>query len=213
MVAFGRIGFKPTELTAQHLAVAGSEANLVQVSLANREPNLFAGQTWFRTLTAGQGAYIMPNEVIAISTAYITTTSNGVSVDRVIWPYSTFEYQSIPNKAQTGPVQSYWFDRQAIPQITFWPVPDSAATYTINMRIFSQIQDASLKNGANLNLPYRWLDVFVAGLAHRLSRHFAPDKEQLRKADYQDAWTEAAVEDQERVAIYMGANMSNYWRA
>jgi hypothetical protein len=56
MTAFGRIGFKPTELTAQHLAVAATEANLTQVSLANREPNLFKGQTWFRTLTAGQGA-------------------------------------------------------------------------------------------------------------------------------------------------------------
>jgi hypothetical protein len=213
MIAFGRIGFKPTELTAQHLAVAAKEANLVGVSLSNRMPNLWKGQTWYRTLTVGQAAYILPNEVIAISTAFLTTTLNGVSVDRVIWPYSTFEYESIPNKSQSGSPSSYFYDRQSVPQVTLWPVPDAAATYVLNMRIFSQTQDATLVNGTTLDLPYRWLDVFVAGLAHRLSRHFAPDKEQLRKADYQDAWTEAATEDQEHgVALYIGGAMAGYFR-
>ncbi len=88
-----------------------------------------------------------------------------------------------------------------------WPVPDDSATYVLKLRVCRQIQDVSLVSGTTLDLPYRWLDVFVADLAHRLSRIYAPDKEMLRKQDSVDAWANAATEDQEKVPLYIQPQM------
>jgi hypothetical protein len=211
-VAFGRIGIRRTEITAQHMADADNEANLVQVKLANKQPNLWTDELYTQALTAGTATYTLNARLIAIQNAYITTTSGGVSTDRVIWPYSTFEHSSIPDKTQQGPPVSYWYNRQITPQISLWPVPDDAATYTLNLRVCRQIQDVSLVSGTTLDLPYRWLDVFVADLAHRLSRIYAPDKEMLRKADADEAWAVAATEDQERVPLYIQPALQAYWR-
>lgn len=212
LTAFGRIGIRRTEITAQHLADAENEANLVQVKLSNKQPNLWTDELYEQALTAGTATYTLNARLIAIQAAFITTTSGGVSTDRVIWPYSTFEYAAIPDKTQEGPPTAYWYNRQITPQITLWPVPDDAATYALKLRVCRQIQDVSLANGTTLDLPYRWLDVFVADLAHRLSRIYAPDKEAMRKVDAAEAWTIAATEDQERLPTYLvPTGISSYW--
>ena len=212
LTAFGRIGIRRTEITAQHLADAENEANLVQVKLANKQPNLWTDELYEQTLTAGTATYTLNARLIAIQAAYLNTTSGDVSVDRIIWPYSTFEYAAIPDKTQDGPPTSYWYNRQITPQISLWPVPDDSADYTLKLRVCRQIQDVSLVSGTTLDLPYRWLDVFVADLAHRLSRIYAPDKEMIRKADADEAWATAATEDQERVPLYIQPQTNSYWR-
>lgn len=212
LMAFSRVGIKQTEITAQHMYVADSEANLVQVELSNRQPNLWTSTLQSVTLTDGTASYDLPPQLIAIQAAYITTTSGSVSTDRIIWPLSAFEYAAMPNKAQQGPPTAYWLNMQISPTITLWPVPDDAATYTLNIRAVNQIQDASLRSGATLNLPFRFLDVWVAGLALRLARHFARDQEMIRKADYKDAWDVALMQDQEQVPIYITpGGISSYW--
>jgi hypothetical protein len=132
-------------------------------------------------------------------------------MDRIIWPLSTFEFASLPDKTQEGPPTSYWYQRTITPSIKLWPVPDDAATYTLKLRVCRQIQDVGLASGTTLDLPYRWLDVFVADLAYRLSRLYAPDKEAMRKADSAEAWVNAATEDQERVPLYLNCNTSGYY--
>jgi len=212
LTAFGRIGIRPAEITAQHLSDANNEANLVQVKLGNRQPNLWTDELYTQTLIEGTATYTLPARLIAIQNAYISITSGGVTTDRVIWPLSTFEYSSIPNKTMEAPPTSYWYNRQITPQMTMWPVPDGSATYVLNLRVCRQIQDASLQSGTTLDLPYRWLDVWVAELAYRLSRIYAPDREAMRKVDAEDAWANAATEDQERVPIYIQGVMQSYWQ-
>lgn len=212
LVAFGRIGIRRTEITSQHMADADNEANLVQVKLANKQPNLWTDELYTQVLTEGVATYTLNSRLIAIQAAYLTTTSGGVSTDRIIWPYSTFEFSAIPDKTTQGQPTSYWYNRQITPQITFWPVPDASATYTLNLRVCRQIQDVVLTSGTTLDLPYRWLDVYVADLAHRLSRIYAPDKEMIRKADSDEAWAIAATEDQEDVPIMFQPAMDAYFR-
>ena len=213
LTAFGRCGLRRTALEAEHFADAENEANLVQVKLANLQPNLWTDEPYTQTLTEGTANYVLPARMIAIMAAYMTTTSGGVSTDRIIWPYSTFEYAAIPDKTQEGVVTSYWYNRINPPEINLWPVPDGNATYTLKLRICRQIQDVTIPGGATLDLPYRWLDVFVTELAYRLARIYAPDKEQMRKADAAEAWENAAVEDQEDVPMYVSAiGMGGYWR-
>lgn len=191
---------------------AAQESNLVQVKLSNAQPNLWTDELYEQVLTAGDGDYDLPARLIAIQAAFLTTSSGGVDQDRIIWPYSTFEYAAIPDKTTQGPPTSYWYDRTITPSIKLWPVPDDNATYTLKLRVCRQIQDVSIPSGVTLDLPYRWLDVFVSDLSYRLARIYAPDKEAMRKADSIEAWTNAAVEDQERVPMYITGAMDGYWR-
>lgn len=211
LTAYGRIGIRAPEITSQHMADAETEANLLQVKLSNKQPNLWTDELYTQSLTASTATYALNARLIAIQAAYITTTSGGVSTDRIIYPYSTFEYSAIPDKTQEGAPTAYWYNRQITPEITLWPVPDDAATYTLKLRVCRQIQDVSLSSGYTLDLPYRWLDVYVAELAHRLSRIYAPALEANRKADAEEAWTVAATEDKEAVPLMFGMSLQGYW--
>jgi len=209
--SFARIGIRRTELTAQHLADAEQEANLVQVEISNRIPNLFANELYSQALTSGTETYTLPSRLVAFQAAYLATTSGGVTVDRLLFPLSAYEYASLADKDAEGPPTSYYLNTIVPPEITFWPVPDDNATYTFKVRMLRQLQDASLISGATLDMPYRWLDVWVAKLAHRLSRVYARDLEQQRRADAEEAWTIAATTDKEQVPIYFNASLSAYW--
>lgn len=182
---------------------ADTESNLVQVELSNRVPNLWLDELYTQALTAGTATYTLPGRLVAFQAAYLSITSGGVTYDRLIFPYSTFEYAAIPNKTQEGPPTAYWLDMQITPQVSFWPVPDADSTYTFKVRMLRQVQDASLKNGTNVDMPYRWLDCYVAGLAYRLSRIYAPDKEAVREKDYEKSWAIAATTDKEQVPTYL----------
>ena len=60
LAAFERVGLRGPELTAQHLATAFRESNLVQVELGNRLPNLFAKETYTQALTESTATYTLP---------------------------------------------------------------------------------------------------------------------------------------------------------
>ena len=209
LMAFSRIGLRPAEITAQHMADAETEGNLVQVALGNRQPNLWRNELYSRLLTSGTASYDLPSHFIAIRDAYLTFDG----IDQAIWPLSTFQYDLLPDKTLTGRPTQYYITKLMQPTITFWKVPDSSVNYTVNIRILTQIQDLSLRNGLTLDLPNRALDVFVAGLAHRLSRIYARDLEQQRKTDYQEAWADFANTDTEDlVGLSVIPALDHYWR-
>lgn len=212
LAAYSRIRIRREMIESEHMADADTESNLVMVKFGNRQPNLWTSQLLTLGLTAGTATYVMPSNVIALQAVFLTTSSGGTSNDRIVWPYSTFEYAAIPNKTQQAPPTAYWYDRQIIPQITLWPIPDAAATYTINVRCLTQIQDVNQTAGQQVQLPWRWLDVYVADLAYRLSRIYAPDLEPIRKVDAEEAWRNAATEDEERVHLYVLPQVDAYWR-
>ena len=218
LVAFGRIGIRRTEITAQHLADAASEANLLQVAISNQQPNLWKSAVYPITLTAGTNNYNLPTNMIAIQDIYLNVTPSGgssaTSTDRLLFPLSLFEWDAQPNKTTQAPPTTYViFKTIPTPTVTFWQTPDSSATYTAYVRYLSQVQDASQISGASLELPYTYLDVYVAGLAHRLSRTYAPDKEIMRKQDYLEALAAAQNTDtQDSVCLYIQPSFDGYVR-
>lgn len=144
----------------------------------------------------------------------MTTTINEVSTDTVLYALSTMEYDGQANKTLQAPPTSYWVAKTITPTITTWPVADGNATYTLNLRLMTQLQDASLKNGTTLDMPYRFLDVFIAGLAYRLSRIYARQFSADCKMEYADAWANAAQEDTEdNVALIIAPVTDGYWRS
>lgn len=195
--AFGRIGVRRTQITQQHLADAANEANFLQVEFSNRQPNLFSSELYSTALTVSVATYALLARFIAPMAVYMTVTRGGYTSDRILMPLSTYHYAAIPNKEIEGAPTSYWFNRQATPQITLWPVPDSSTAYELKIQVLSQMEDTSLQSGVSLDMPYRWMDAFVAGLAARLAAIYAPQIEDKRMIQAKDAWLAAAGEDVE----------------
>lgn len=209
--AFGRIGIRRTELTQQHMADAALESNLVQVELANLQPNLWSAETYAVTLSQGVGEYPLPARMISPMAVYLTIDVNGTSTDRILTPISTYEYAALPTKTLQAQPTTFWYERTNPPKVHMWPVPDDQATYTLKLRILSQLEDTQLASGTTLQMPYRWLDVFTAKLAHRLSRIYAQQLEDKRAKDADLAWANAAKEDIEYTPMYIYPALGSYY--
>lgn len=211
--AFNRIQIRRTEISTQHLADAANEANFVQVEFSNRLPNLWLAETYTVSLTQGTASYTLPARLISPMAVYLTTTqTGGTAYDRIIAPLSTYEYAALPNKTEQGAPTSFWFNRETQPIVYLWPVPDGNAQYSLNLRIISQPEDAKLPNGITAEIPYRWLDAFVAALAARLAVIYKPELEAKRQADAERAWQIAATEDTENVAMFVIPGLNSYFR-
>ena len=201
--AFGRIGIRRAEITAQHMADALLEANLLQVEFTCRQPNLFLDELYSIPLVQGTASYPIPSRMVNIQAPYITTTSGGVSTDRIIFGYSTWEYAAIPDKTSQGTPSQFWYDRVVPPVIYLWPVPDGNADYVLNIRILHQFEDAVFTGGTTVAAPYRWLDAWTSGLAARLAQIYKPDMAERMDAKAERAWGIAATQDSEDVPMYI----------
>ena len=86
--------------------------------------------------------------------------------------------------------------------ITVWPTPDGSQTYQFVYWRMRRVQDAG--SGVNvMDVPFRFVNCLTAGLAYYLALKVPGglDRIQILKAQYDEAWTTAADEDQERAAI------------
>jgi len=224
--AFSKYGLSSAVLTAEHLQRAYIESNLLNIEFSNRGVNLWKSETIqvppAATLTPGTQTYVMPATTIAVIIVYIETLSGQNTTDRILGPLSTYEYQAMPNKLKQGPPTSFWFDRQITPSLTFWPVPDAGGPYTALCRVLQQIQDTSLAGGATLDLPWRFLAAYEAGLAFKLAMHFAPQRAGQRSrrglpatglaCEYEVAWEDATTRGAETVNITIMPNIGRYYR-
>jgi hypothetical protein len=89
-----------------------------------------------------------------------------------------------------------------VPRVTVWPTPDGAQTYQFVYWRMRRIQDAG--NGSNVfDVPFRFVPCLVAGLSYYLAMKVPGGLERLQvlKQQYDEAWTIAADEDQERAAL------------
>ena len=124
------------------------------------------------------------------------------------------DYFSLPNKQfPSQRTLQYWFDRQIVPQMYLWPVPNN------NFQVFSfilelQPQDVgSLTN--ELYMPDRVIPYFQAALSHKLAMQL-PGVD-LGRVGYLEklalqARTEFEEEDRDKSPIYFQPNISYYTR-
>lgn len=210
--AYDRIQLRPTALLPEHMHRAGIECNLLLSEWANRGVNLWKSELQSIPLTQGVTVYTLPARTVSILVAYVSTNIGGATNDRLLNAISTYEYGAIPQKEIQAPPTVYWYNRQITPQLTIWPVPDDGGPYTLKLQTMVQVQDANLPSGETPDIPYRWYDAFVAGLAHRFARIYQPQLEAVRKVDYQEAWQFAASEDTEDVPLYIYPALGQYWR-
>ena len=214
--ALSRIQIRGPAIVAEHMEQASMEANLMQAEWSNRGPNLWTVDDKIVPCVSGQAIYSVPQETVMVLDVTIGTDplgSDGLPFNEIrITSLSRSDYMSYPNKSNPGRPTSYWFDRLIAPTITLWPVPDASIAYYLHYYRFRQIQDAVMSGAGNFETPYLWLDAACAGLSHRLSRHFAPALEQMRKQDAAEAYKIAADQNVEDAPLRISPMLSGYYR-
>lgn len=211
IAAYRRIKIHRAEIVTEHLADAKTEFNLMQVAWGNLGPTLWTVDLQTASIVAGQNVYPIPGDTVMMLDVYVSTPNgDGTTSDRIITPLSRTEWASMPNKLGQGSPTSFWFDRLIEPSVTLWPNPDGTEP-TFSYYRFTQIQDATLTNATNPQMPYFCLDAAVAGLSHRLARIYAPDLEAAREADSVKATNLMMTQLTENVALFISPNSHQYW--
>jgi hypothetical protein len=218
MSAYARIQIKRTELTPTHLQDAIMEFNLLLASFNDAGPNLAQVDSQTVSLVAGTATYPILANTVMLLDVVMTYGGTGIpgasgTIDRYLYGLSRTEYVALPEKYTQGPPSQFWLDRTAAPTITFYPVPDTSGPYTVTYWRFRQVQDALLMNDLQPEVPNRAIDALIAGLAYRLARIWAPQLEQIRKADAGEAWAIFAKQDTENAPLYIIPGLAGYWRS
>ena len=200
--AFERAG---SELrTGYDLKTARRSMNLLLASWANIGINLWTIDSGTIPLVAGTATYVLPADTVDLIDHVIRTGAGNVSTqaDLTCTRISSSTYATLPNKlTQARPLQ-IWIQRLEAPQITLWPVPDAAQTYSLVYWRLRRLQDAG--NGANTpDVPFRFLPALVAGLAYYLALKLPNGMERLPmlQQQYQEAWQLASDEDREKATL------------
>ena len=207
LYAFMNIGIRPTAILQEHMTFAQQAANMTLARWANQGVNLWAVDLVTTALVSGQSTYTVDPSTVMILDAYTVTND----VDRMILPISRTDYASYPNKDQAGQPTVFWFDRLISPTVTLWPVPNGTPD-TLKYYRVRRIQDASVTNGAQVEIPYLWLEAFADAMAYRLARMWAPQMAQGLKAVADESYNIAAQQNVENVNTYITPQLSGYFR-
>jgi len=198
--------------------------NLLTIEWANRGINMWTIEQGQITLVQGQNTYDLPIDTIDLlehqirTNAGNTATQTDINISRI----SVSTYATIPNKLSQGRPIQVWIQRMSgatypsttnpngvnsggvdAPKITVWPTPDGSQTYTFVYWRLRRIQD----DGTGVNtqdIPFRFLNCMVAGLAYYLSMklpNVPAERIAALKADYEQQFQLAAEEDREKAPV------------
>lgn len=141
---------------------------------------------------------------LAITQLYFSMPSNS----RILTPISREEWTSYPNKQIQATPSSFYIDRQDDPILTLWPTPDNSYQTLVFNSIF-QIMDVTQMR-ENANIPQRFMEAAISGLAARMSLIWAPDKFPILDGLAERAFALAAREDVENVPMRIQPNIYKY---
>ena len=190
--AYERCGL--TVRTGYDARTARRSLNLMFAEWANRGLNRWTVAQQTITLTPGTATYTLGADVVDILEMVLRRDSTDYEVERI----SRGEYLTFPDKTSTGRPSQFYLNRQIQPVITLWQTPDR--TDELVFYYVRRIEDAdALVN--TTGIPFRFYPCMVAGLAYYLAMKRAPERLQLLKAVYEEEFTRAAEEDEDRVDL------------
>lgn len=207
--------------TGYEWRTARRSLNLLTVEWANRGINLWTIEQGSIAMNQDQIAYELPIDTIDLLEHVIRTGTGQNQADLTITRISVSTYATIPNKNATGRPIQVWVDRQSgatyppggrpagtntstgvdHPQIYVWPAPDQSDYYTFVYWRMRRIQDAGENGIVTQDIPFRFLNCMIAGLAYYLSMKIAPDRMDALKLQYDEQWKYASEEDRDKSAV------------
>jgi hypothetical protein len=200
--------------TGYDLRTARRSLNLLTIEWANRGINLWTIEQGSIPMVTGQSTYDLPVDTIDLLDTVIRTGSGQGQTDINITRISESTYLTIPNKnAQARPIQ-VWINRQSgadyptagvnNPKIVVWPTPNAPGDqYTFVYFRLRRIQDAG-GGVSTQDIPFRFLNCMVAGLAFYLSAKLPevdPQRVLFLKSEYEQQFQLAADEDREKAPL------------
>ena len=208
--AFERLGYDrngmPFELrTGYDLKTARRSLNLLLAEWANKGINLWTIDSGEIPLIANQATYDLPSDTVDVVDHVIrqydgTQNQTDITINRI----SVITYSTIPNKLTTGrPIQVYVDRKTSTPTITVWPLPQTSNTYTFVYWRLRRMDDAGSPATNTVDVPFRFYEALIAGLAAKLALKKAPESLTMLKALADEAFDLAAAEDRERAPIRM----------
>ena len=156
-------------------------------------------------LAADADHVVLEDDVIDVVDAVIRYNNQDYPLHRSV----RADYLTIPHKEQSGRPTEVYMERTIIPKLYYWPIPPAineadpspqASEYSLFAYMLKDISTAD-DNVAAPNIPSRFYDALVNGLAHRLSRKLAPDRMVDAAMEYNRAFEIAKSEDSERGSL------------
>lgn len=209
---FERCQIRAVELQTEHFQSARRSLNLVQSRWSNRGINLWKVQLYSVPLTHGQIDVPIDPSVINVLDVYRTTQDqSGFPTDIILYPLDRSGYAAIPNKTQQGPPTSFWFQRLQSPNMKLWPAVDAQGPYTLNYYTWRQMADAIPQLGLTGDMVERFYEAYVAECAAHIAMKWAPDRMQVLATYAVAAYTEAQMEDHEKIETHIVPDFSSYY--
>lgn len=193
--AYERCGVDPQTLEGYSLKSARRSLNLMFTQWAVAGINYWATEEITLNMIQGQSTYTLPGETVDIISAVLRRDGSDTELERS----SLEDYNNLPNKSESGRPTQFFFDRQTIPEMRVWLVPENSTDQIVYWQL-KQLQDVSTAN-EDPDVPYRWLEAMCAGLAAKLAVKKAPDRLAMLKVEAQEAFDLAADDENERASL------------
>lgn len=180
-------------------------------------PSAVAGEwTWYDLVSVAATQYFRvraTSGTLGFSQLYTGNTPTEIPLARM----NRDDYTNLPNKFfQSNRPLQYWFDRQIPnPIMHLWPVPNIGAT---TMQLVLWVQRYIMDVGTmtqELEIPQRWYEAIVAGLAAKLSMEIVEVDPQLipiLDAKAAQSLATAQAEERDNSPMMISPNISPYTR-
>lgn len=187
--------------TGYDARTARRSLNLMFADWANRGINMWTVEQATITLTQGQATQTLTADVVDVLEIVLRRSNTDFEVERI----SRGEYATLPNKTTQGRPSQFYFDRQILPVINLWAVPENSTDQLVYYYV-QRIEDAdALVN--TTDMPFRFYPCMVAGLAYYIAMKRAPERIQLLKSVYEEEFQRASDEDEDRVPLKLQPSM------
>tara|TARA_R100000700_G_C3162165_1_gene138027 strand:- start:676 stop:1371 length:696 start_codon:yes stop_codon:yes gene_type:complete len=209
--AFERCGLELR--TGYDLQSAKRSLNLMLAEWANRGLNQWTVSQKTVDLVKDTKEYTIdstnPTATIDVLDVFIRETISNQVTDVPLSRLSRAEYAHITTKSTTGKPNQFFIDKKLSPSVTVWPAPDKNSTYVLHLNVLSRMDDADA--GANdVQVPFRFFPCLSAGLAYYIALKRAPEKVQLLKSLYEEEFTRAMSQDEDRASFRVAPDLRNY---
>ena len=209
--AFERCGIELR--TGYDLRTATRSLNLMLAEWANRGLNQWTIKQNAIPMLTGTITYNFdPTDstaAIDVLDVFVREEFQGTNTDIPLSRMSRAEYSHLATKTTTGKPNQFFVDKQLSPTVTVWPQPDKNSTYTLYVNVLTRMDDAG--GGANsLQMPFRFYPCLTAGLSYYLALKKAPEKVQMLKQLYEEEFTRAMSQDEERASFRIAPDLRSY---
>jgi len=146
---------------------------------------------------------------IDVLDVFIRETVSSETTDLPMSRLSRAEYSHIVNKSSTGKPNQYFINKQITPTISVWPAPDKSSTYTVVMNVLTRMDDSDSATNT-MEVPFRFYPCLTAGLAYYISMKRAPERTAMLKSMYEEEFTRALSQDEDRASFRISPDIRSY---